>query len=326
MSAAYTHIAMVTKASNNDLMEKEGIDQRAIKAISKNFKFCELGSISPDYSYLLFWARLAFCGNEKLWSDKMHYEKTGEFIHLGIEKIQSMPDNIEKDKCIAWLLGYASHMTTDTVIHPIVEKMVGEYESNKKEHRICEMNQDVYVFNKFNLGKITKCEYFDSGIKTCGTQTKIDADIYRFWNSILNMNYKDYYEKNTPDINQWHYGFNNCIDLFADNGGIPVLSRHSLEEPWTEKAQELLFKALAYSYPAKYDKKYIDNLETPCGSTNFLDIFKKSQNQVLKIWRYISDGIYNNDSRYKTEIINWDMGTGRNQKNNKFQFWDGDFK
>ncbi len=326
MSAAYTHIAMVIKASNNNLMEEKKIDQRIILAISKNFKYCELGSISPDYSYLAFWAYWTFQGNEKLWSDKMHYEKTGEFIHIGIEKIKSMSESVEKDKCIAWLFGYASHLTTDTVIHAIVENIVGEYDSHKSQHRTCEMNQDVYIFNEFNFGKITKCEYFDAGIKSCGTKTKIDFVIYELWKYILGKNYKELYDKNPPNIHQWHFGFNNCIDKFADNGGIPIFSRHTFCESWLEHVQKLFFKTFAYSYPLNYEKEYIENLLTPEGNMHFLDIFKKAQNHVLDTWKYISDGIYGDNNDYKSKILNWDMGTGRNQQTKKFEFWEGEFK
>jgi len=326
LSAAYTHIAMVTKASNNDLMEVKKIDSRIISAISRNFKYCELGSISPDYSYLAFWARWTFQGNENIWSDKMHYEKTGEFIHLGIEKIKLMPESQEKNKCIAWLFGYAAHMTTDTVIHPIVENIVGGYELHKKQHRICEMNQDVYIFNTLDLGKITKCEYFDDGIKTCGKNNQLDLKIYKLWKDILETNYNDLFKTNAPNIHQWHFGFNTCIDKFADNGGIPVLSRHIFDESWLEKTQKILFKTFAFSYPSKSDEIFINNLKTPHGQMNFLEIFYKAQDHVLDTWKYMSDAIYNNCILYKEKILNWDMGTGRNQVTKTFAFWNGEFQ
>lgn len=329
MSAAYAHIAMVTKASNGDLMEREKLDIRVMSAISRYFKYCELGSISPDYSYLAFWAKLTFQGNENIWSDKMHYEKTGEFIHLGIDKIKEMPESDRKDKCMAWLFGYAAHMTTDTVIHPIVEKLVGEYATHKYKHRICEMCQDVYIFNKYDLGKITRCEYFDAGIKTCGSTFNLDSDIYELWNSILNSNYNELYEINTPNIHQWHFGFKNCIDMFADNGGIPVISRHTSSGDWFEVTSEKTFKALAFSYPDKLKKddedKYITKLFTPEGDMTYLKIFEKALKHVLEIWKFISDGIYSSSVEYKTKIKNWDMGTGRNQQTKNFEFWNGEF-
>lgn len=325
MSAAYTHIAMVIKASNSDLMEEKNINSKIISSISRNFKYCELGSISPDYSYLAFWAYLTFQGNENLWSDKMHYEKTGEFIHLGIEKIKHMPESQEKNKCLAWLFGYASHMTTDTVIHAIVENIVGKYDQNKKQHRICEMNQDVYIFNELGLGKITQCEYFDDGINTCGTDNHLDLDIYQLWTDILNENYNELFLNNAPNIHQWHYGFRNCIDKFADNGGIPILSRHSFDETLLEMTQDAIFKILACSYPPTYDEKYVNNLNTPQGKMNFLEIFNKAQKHVLDIWKCMSDAIYNNDNDYLNKIKNWDLGTGRNQITKKFEFWNGEF-
>ena len=75
----------------------------------------------------------------------MHYERTGDMVKAGIEFIRGLSGE-EKRKALAWLFGYTAHVITDATIHPVVELKVGPYAENKTDHRICEMNQDAYIF------------------------------------------------------------------------------------------------------------------------------------------------------------------------------------
>jgi len=94
-----------------------------------------LGAVNPDYPYLALGDSGAAA-----WADEMHYNHTVAMMHSGIKHIHDISDNNARGKCIAWLLGYAAHVTTDVTIHPIVQLKVGPYEQNKKGHRVCEMN------------------------------------------------------------------------------------------------------------------------------------------------------------------------------------------
>lgn len=76
----------------------------------------------------------------------MHYDFTGKMITVGADLIRKMDRGTEKRICIAWLMGYAAHVVTDVSIHPIVKLKVGDYAENKTDHRICEMNQDAYIY------------------------------------------------------------------------------------------------------------------------------------------------------------------------------------
>ena len=64
-------------------------------------------------------------------ADRMHYQRTGDMVNAGIKL------------------------------------KVGEYQKNKDKHRICEMHQDAYIFQRLNIGEIGLAEHLDSGIWGC---------------------------------------------------------------------------------------------------------------------------------------------------------------
>ena len=96
----------------------------------------------------------------------MHYEKTGDMIKTGINLIRKL-NGARQQKAFSWLLGYTSHVITDVTIHSVIELKVGEYQKNKDKHRICEMHQDAYIFQRLNLGEVGLAEHLDPGIWGC---------------------------------------------------------------------------------------------------------------------------------------------------------------
>lgn len=205
MSGAYTHITLENLVKEPLRLEAiEGFPKDAIVTILDYFKFCELGALSPDYPYLALDDSSA-----PSWADAMHYTRTGEVIHAGIEQLQQMESEAFQ-KGLAWLLGYSAHVATDVTIHPIVERKVGPYHENKSGHRICEMNMDAYIFQRLNLGDIGLSDHLDSGIARCsapGDSDQIDLDISTLWLTMLQKIYPDHFDSNPPDISKWYRRF-----------------------------------------------------------------------------------------------------------------------
>ena len=153
------------------------------------------------------------------WADVMHSIHTLEMIQSGIKYIREISDEYARGKCIAWLLGYAAHVVADVTIHPIVELKVGPYEENKTAHRVCEMNQDAYIFMRLKLGAIGLSEHLDSGICACGNDVgKLDSDIKSLWSAMLNDVYTSMVQHNPPDLDGWHSGFKAVVDNIAEEG------------------------------------------------------------------------------------------------------------
>lgn len=56
-------------------------------------------------------------------------------------------------------MGYVAHLASDTVVHPVVNRMVPPYNVDPVPHQFCEKHQDAYAFKKLNLGETTSAEY-----------------------------------------------------------------------------------------------------------------------------------------------------------------------
>lgn len=297
MPAAYAHLTLVKLLQNPMLLENiDGLPQQVIPAILRYGKYIELGSISPDYPYLVL-------GDERAteWADKMHYIQTGEMIHAGIGALRGRPASIQQ-KLLAWLLGYAAHVITDVCIHPIIELKVGPYAKNKTAHRICEMHQDVYIYRRLNLGDIGQAEYLDSGIGACGDpldRNRLDPDIKELWLHMLRVVYGNEVDANPPDIDRWHQGFRFIVDNIAEEGGrlIPI-ARH-------------VAAGLGLVYTKRPYSRYTHGLKVPGGSMDYDEVFDRALDSVARVWAVVASGILEDDQAYLTKLGNWNLDTGK---------------
>ena len=175
-------------------------------------------------------------------------------IHAGVKHLKNMQGEAKR-KGLAWLLGYSAHVATDVTIHPVVELKVGDYDNHKTEHRICEMHQDAYIFQRLNLGEIGLSEHLDSGIAACcatSDKHEIDPDIENLWRSMLHDVHPEEFGTNPPNIHKWHRGFKIMLDDVGEEGNelIPF-ARH-------------VAVGLGLTYPSKedIDKQYIKILKS----------------------------------------------------------------
>lgn len=315
MPGAYAHMTLVNLLRNTEKLEAiPAFPNKAISAILEYFRFTELGAVSPDYPYLVIGD-----SNALKWADSMHYTNTGAIIQAGVEVLKNM-DREEKRKGLAWLLGYTAHVTMDVTIHPIVELKVGDYAAHKRAHRECEMHQDAYIFQRLNLGEVGLSKHLDSGIGRCSEQTDnhyLDTAIVILWDELLKKTHPQQYVSNKPDIRNWHRCFMSVVDKISklSNELLPI-SRHVAVDT-------------GLIYPSKngIDKKeYIDKLQISHNpsSPEFLsydEIFDRAVSNVLEMWDVIATGIFLDDSRYLTQIGDWNLDTGRNSQDGKLVFW-----
>ena len=160
MSGGYTHITVAQLAIEEARSRRAGLlHDDAKRALGKWKKFCIVGAVSPDYPYLEI-----LDSKSTAWADAMHKGRAVTLLRNGVAKIREMPDDNVRQKCMAWLFGYASHVSTDGTIHPVVNLKVGRYEDHKPEHRSCEMSQDVYVRIPHSFG-----HQFHDDPATCST-------------------------------------------------------------------------------------------------------------------------------------------------------------
>ncbi len=309
MSGAYTHITLENELKEPMRLEAiPGFPEDAIIAILDFFKFCELGAVSPDYPYLALDDSSA-----PPWADAMHYTRTGEMIHAGVRHLREMEGEAQQ-KGLAFLLGYSAHVVTDVTIHPVVEMKVGPYHENKTDHRVCEMNQDVYIFQRLNLGDIGLAGHLDSGIGLCGAPDdpdQLDPDVLGLWENMLRDVYPDDSEENPPNISKWHRRFKLLVGDIAGQGDMLLpLARHVASG-----------KGLIYPLKDEIDLQYIEDLETPEGSIHFDDLFDKAVVNIEGVWTMVARGVLEGDDECFEKIGNWNLDTGRDE-DEQLIFWE----
>lgn len=309
MPGAYAHITLVNHLSRPQHLESiEGFVPDAAAAIMDYLKFCELGAVSPDYPYLVPLDKKA-CE----WADFMHYTDTGDMIKAGIRMLSGMPRNEEWRRVFAWLCGYASHVGADVTIHPVVELKVGPYAQNKTHHRVCELNQDAYIFQRFNLGGIGLAEYLDSGIAGCcipSDSGKLDTAVAGLWRAMLKECYPAENAANPPDVDKWHKSFKLVVDKVAEEGNkLFPYARHLAVD-----------SGMTYPAVKDIDHTYIAGLQVPGGHMDYDQIFDRTIENVKTIWSLIWKGIFAGDTAFETKIGKWNLDTGRDE-NNKLVFW-----
>jgi hypothetical protein len=278
----------------------------AISALLDWFKYCELGAVSPDYPYLA-----PPLLSQTRWADLMHYEHTGEMIKAGVAAIRTLSGE-EKRKAFAWLLGYTAHVITDLTIHPVVQLKVGPYATNQKRHRICEMNQDAYIFQRLDLGGIGLSEHLDSGIRKCtlpGSQD-LDPAIEATWRDMLHVCHPNAFVDGEPNIRSWHRGFGAAVDLAEEGNRLFPLARHVA-----------VGRGLTYPAANEIDlATYINDLSVPGGHLSYDEIFDKAIRHVIEGWHLVATGVFEDDMRYQTAFGQWDLDTGKDQ-NGRIVLW-----
>lgn len=306
MPGAFAHLTLVAIAKEPAALEASGVSSDTIVALLDYSKYCELGAVSPDYPYLAVTHPA-----QKAWADAMHYTRTREVISAGIARVRTLRGEPAR-KCLAWLLGYAAHVTTDMTIHPVVEKKVGPYHGHELEHRICEMHQDAYIFRRLDVGGIEMAEYLDDGIGACSSSldsNRLDEDVATLWKQVLQDVHAGL-SAPLPDPDAWHRGFRRGVDKFAESGKyLFPLARHVAQG-----------YGLVYPLQSEIDRQYIEDLDVPGGARMHYDaIFERAVANVRAQWALISAEAAGGP-RYALGGGTWNLDTGRD--GDAYVFWE----
>jgi hypothetical protein len=253
----------------------------------------------------------------KDWADRMHYERTGEPIRAGIRWLrqQGQMPSTERNRAIAWLFGYTAHVGTDLTVHPVVEACVGKYAEHPTDHRICEMNQDVWIWRKRNLSTVDKAEYFDPIMKsTSAPDGGIAIPIRSLWESMLRDSYPAKAAILPPDIDAWHNAYGTIINVAEEGPGIMFsFTRHLLLE-----------HGLTYPPYDEMQMQYIEGVHTPFGDMHYDEVFETAVNNVATLWTILDRALWGNEDTLPAilaEVPDADLDTGRYFANDELVFW-----
>lgn len=316
MPGSYAHIALVNVAcEQRKLKAIKGFPREAIDAAGLQLRFLELGSISPDYPYMNITS-----GDSKEWADAMHYTHTCNTVYTGGSLIQTLPEGVGRNKCLAWLMGYTAHVVADMCIHPVVELKVGQYEANKTGHRRCEMHQDVYIFRKATGVTMPQTsDHLNATIHTCSEQndpTRLDKDVFSIWNTILRAVHESQFQNNLPDLDKWHQRCYGVLQKFLPTTSCFVgFARHACD-------------GLGFSYPTPEEvdeQEFIKGLKVPGGKLmDYDEVFDFTVDQIRKVWREIARFALGLGDEIGWRSDEWNLDTGRNAiaGNKKLVFWE----
>lgn len=274
MAGTYVHFMAAEKA--RDAITGDS-------AISKSYlldlywPFVIAGSVAPDYPYLVLTS-----GDAHEWAGRMHHTRTRDTLRAGFSTLRSTMDADERDIAAAWMLGYLSHVITDVVVHPIVNRIVGPYEQNKKAHRLCEMTQDSQIFMEVKGVEITEGEYIDHlrDISDPADSNKIHPVVERQWQMMLKDVHQDFYDGTNLDINGWQGSYISKLDT-VDERIIFANIRRFVED-------EALFYRRSTEIPDGDREKYIKSVPLPGGGAQpYMDVFEKAANKVEEGWRTV---------------------------------------
>ncbi len=307
MPGAYTHITMANEASERIAMEQRDLPPAAITACNKWLKYCELGAVSPDLPYLQRNSSAA-----SRWADTMHYKATDAVIRNVIAQLRDGPMSAsEKQRGLAWLLGYTAHVVMDCTMHPVVNLRVGDYATHMTEHRICEMNQDVFIFDRLQLS-VELSEHLDEGLAACRIDGTLDPTIVTLWSNALKETHGVDFTANPPNPGTWHSWFAKAVDVSDGAGIFRAIARH-------------VAPGLGLIYPTfgAVDRSYIDDLPTPTGQVmSFTALFEKAKSHVHETWRVVARGALGLDETYQTILQHCDLDSGKNLSG-ELVFWQG---
>jgi hypothetical protein len=309
MSGGYTHITLAQLAIEEILNRRENLLHKDAKqALGYWKKFCIIGAVAPDYPYLDI-----LNSNSGAWADAMHKKYAVAFLRKGVANIRVITDDNLRQKCMAWLFGFASHVATDGTIHPVVNLKVGPYEQNKTEHRRCEMSQDVYAHHKLNMGALELNQQISTNVDATSDKTnqdQMDPDIAMLWKDLLT----DVYSRldpqlEAPKLHDWHTAMRKMMKLAESGNMLLPFARH------VSTNQGLV-------YPVAPDVEYIRHLDVPGGDTMiFEDIFQKALNNIVELWGWMALSLQNRESRLNT-LPNWSLDTGIDENNpNIMIYW-----
>ena len=270
-------------------------------ALETNFHYAALGAVSPDYPNL---ARRD--DTAAWWADAMHCGRAGEMIASGVRRVCGTTGTV-RDKQLAWLLGFCAHVVTDMTIHPVVQTKVGLYAENQRQHRVCEMNQDSYIYRRMNLGEIGGSDSFARSVARCsatGDGTFLDYDIATLWEGMLEDLYPQQFVKYPPVTASWHREF------------VATASDCREGEVRLFPLARVIATKMELSYPAyeAVDRQYIEEQVVPSESPQRLhydEIFDHAVENVAEMWRLVEQAICSDNPACLPLFEEWNLDTGR---------------
>ncbi len=311
MPGPYAHITLIHELVQSNRLESIFSTSSGFEAALKEyFPYCVLGAVSPDYPNLVTWN-----GGALQWADAMHCTRACEMMVYGIRRVRGAK-GAARDKLLAWLLGYCSHVTADVTIHPVVQAKVGVYAENQRQHRICEMNQDSYIYRRMNLGEIGESDNFALTVAQCSNsedRSLLDRDIVVLWESMLEYVHPELFYALPPDCSSWYREF------------VASTIRSGTDPMRLFPLAEVIAARMELAYPAfdMVDRQYVEDLPLQQERPSYLHydyIFSRAVGNIAAVWGVVEQAVYADDPVQLPQFGDWSLDTGRDE-HDRLVFW-----
>jgi len=295
MPGAYAHLVAANLALVNPVRNIT-MPSYCQRVLSQYQRYVELGSVSPDFPYLSITS-----SEQAKWADRMHRKNVDVFLKLAIYHVKALQGD-EQDIAYAWLSGYLSHVIADITIHPVIERTVGHYQQNKQAHRLCEMHQDTYIWQRMQIGEIGAKSWLSSHLALCSSyecKATIDPIITTVWQESLELAFP--LEATPPNINAWFNSFIRVISLVEDNYQLFPLSRHVAS-----------FLKLTYPKVNELENGYLKDLPTPDGAMEYDQLFDRCIKNIADYQFLLYQSVFH--AQPLTWVEAWSLDTGLNKE------------
>jgi hypothetical protein len=304
MAGAFTHW-MIAKTALGELSPALADAEEA----QTRLPFVLLGAVSPDLPYL------CVTDDADLWADRMHYEKTGEFVRVAAGAVSQIADAADRAAALAWLLGYASHLVADTVVHPVVNAIVGPYRFNQFDHRLCETTQDSLIFKEVEGKEIVKTAFQTQLMEATGgarpglNSRSVHKAVKQVWLYTLKKLFPAKRGVNMR-IHEQSMACDSWLKAYVGRMGLAA-GPNAFGRNLTELA------GIAYRASGKIGReartRFYDTIPLPDGTTGSFKtaVFDKAVQDTIRVWNNLLGDI----EKERTDAIigyvkNWDLDLG----------------
>ncbi|MEQ9366671.1 MAG: zinc dependent phospholipase C family protein [Leptospirales bacterium] len=230
MAAKFTHIEALKQSM--ELLEHGDEEQQALADQLHDrslFRFACLGAIAPDvfYFYHIFSRRKNALGLE--WGNRAHHQKVFELLIHFMDQIRATPAGLERDRQLAFVMGYLCHCGVDIVTHPYIFYITGDPYSDDPEgaweaqshHLRVEFALDSYLVHKrwgINPREYNFVKYLRGTDEVDENNRRVlDRDVWRLWVRGLEKTFPADFERDYPGsskevrpgdlVNESYFGF-----------------------------------------------------------------------------------------------------------------------
>ena len=257
----------------------------------------------------------------------MHYWRTSDILRAGVSYFAGKNLEIEDPdllRALAWFYGYAAHVVTDLTVHPVLAASGYSYAENPGGHRMCELHQDAYIFQKLKGIDAKDAKYIENcGIRTCldpEHRDRILPAIRELWLYCLQeiSPAPQHFENGSSGpvgavatVDVWYDAYSKRIAQYVElGGGFVFFFRDILEQA-------------GYCLPdsGQVEEKYIRKLKTTANEAiNYDVVFDVAQANVRSTWLQLCKAI---EAKKQTEfaMMNANLDTGISDTTGTQIFW-----